>query len=272
VNASDSADLSEKSSAVRPDVPLGVTLRAQISNADETLANRFWANDDINLLLAERAALFDRVITELWLAHMPEAAREQSALYAVGGYGRAELHPGSDIDLLIVVKRRKTWASELEAFVRSLWDLGCEIGHSVRTVRECRRESALDISTATAMFERRLLTGSPNTVASLDRVMRARRLWPSAKFFAAKRDEQVERHANYDNIEYGLEPNVKTSPGGLRDQHTVLWIVRREFGTSETSKLVEQGVLPGQEDSWVREGKRFLTWVRDRRHRTRGRK
>ena len=156
--------------------------------------------------------------------------------------------------------------------MQSLWDLGCEIGHSVRTVRECRRESAADIATATAMFERRLLTGDQKIIASLDRVMAARRLWPSAQFFAAKRDEQIERHANYDNVEYGLEPNIKASPGGLRDQHTVFWIVRREYGTTETAQLREQGVLTQQEETWLIEGKRFLSWVRYGLHLIAGRK
>ena len=248
------------------------SLRERIKTADDKLAERFWADADIDELLAERAALFDGVLEELWETHLPPAAREQTALYAVGGYGRKELHPGSDIDLLIVVKRRKTWATEISAFVQSLWDLGCEIGHSVRTVRECRRESAADISTATAMFERRLLVGNQKIITSLERVMSARRLWPSAKFFAAKCEEQVERHATYDNVEYGLEPNIKTSPGGLRDQHTVFWIVRREYGTTETAKLREQGVLTEQEETWLVEGKRFLSWVRYGLHLIAGRK
>ena len=249
-----------------------VAIRQRISDADEQLAARFWANEDINLILSDRAALFDRVLAELWEQHMSPAAREQTALFAVGGYGRGELHPGSDIDLLILVKRRTNWKAELEAFVQSLWDLGCEIGHSVRTVRECRSESAADISTATAMFERRLLLGNENLVTSLDRVMKARRLWPSARFFEAKRDEQAERHATYDNIEYGLEPNIKASPGGLRDQHTVFWIVRREYGTTETEQLRNQGVLTEQEESWLLEGKRFLSWVRYGLHLIAGRK
>ena len=263
---------SADSSADSSDSKAPGAIRERIKRVDETLAVRFWANDDIDQLLAERAALFDGVLVELWHKHLPAAALEQTALYAVGGYGRAELHPGSDIDLLVVVKRRATWASELEAFVQSLWDLGCEIGHSVRTVRECRRESADDISTATAMFERRLLHGSEKIVASLERAMSARRLWPSAKFFAAKRDEQIERHANFDNVEYGLEPNIKASPGGLRDQHTVFWVVRREYGTTETAKLVEQGVLTEQEENWLLEGKRFLSWVRYGLHLIAGRK
>ncbi len=247
-------------------------MRQRISEADAKLADRFWQSAEIDVLLAERSALFDGILGELWESHLPAAAREQMALYAVGGYGRAELHPGSDIDLLILVKRRGSWTGELEAFVQRLWDLGCEIGHSVRTVRDCRRESANDITTATAMFERRLLFGDEKLTRSLDRAMAARRLWPSAKFFAAKRDEQTTRHQNFDNIEYGLEPNIKSSPGGLRDLHTVFWIVRREFGTTETSLLREQGVLTEQEEEWLLEGKRFLSWVRYGLHLIAGRK
>ncbi len=249
-----------------------IALRQRISDTDKALARRFWADEDIDRILTERAALFDDVLAELWKSQIPPAAQEQTALYAVGGYGRAELHPGSDIDLLILVKRRNLWRPELEAFVQSLWDLGCEIGHSVRTVRECRSESASDISTATAMFERRLLFGGEKITASLDRVMSARRLWPSARFFEAKRDEQSKRHATYDNIEYGLEPNIKVSPGGLRDLHTVFWIMRREYGTDETNLLRQQGVLTEQEENWLLEGKRFLSWVRYGLHLIAGRK
>lgn len=250
----------------------GITVRERISAADDKLAERFWQSEEIDVLLAERAALFDGILGELWETCLPVTAREQMALYAVGGYGRAELHPGSDIDLLILVKRRNTFTNDIERFVQSLWDLGCEIGHSVRTVRECRSESAQDIATATAMFERRLLFGDEKITKSLDRAMAARRLWPSAKFFVAKRDEQVARHQNFDNVEYGLEPNIKSSPGGLRDLHTVFWVVRREFGTVETSLLREQGVLTEQEENWLLEGKRFLSWVRYGLHLIAGRK
>ncbi|MEM7220066.1 MAG: [protein-PII] uridylyltransferase [Pseudomonadota bacterium] len=247
-------------------------LRARIQAADAELAERFWRGDLIDDLLADRAAVFDELICELWRTALPDAAREQMAIYAVGGYGRGELHPGSDIDLLVLVRRRGQYTRELETFVQSLWDLGCEIGHSVRTVRECRREANSDLTIATALYERRRLTGGDRLDAALTRTMGSSRLWPSKKFFTAKRDEQIARHLAFEDVEYGLEPNIKSSPGGLRDIHTVLWILRRHFGTAHLETLLDKGVLTQQEHDWLVEGKRFLASIRYGLHLLAGRK
>ena len=249
-----------------------MTLRERVTDADRALAERFWQNEDIDELLADRSSQFDQILCELWERELPLAARAGMALFAVGGYGRAELHPGSDIDLLILVTRRGTYQRELERFVQSLWDLGVEIGQSVRTLRECGREAKGDITIATALYERRMLTGSEALSKRLDKILSSQRLWPTSKFFAAKLAEQIERHENFENIEYGLEPNIKNSPGGLRDIHTVLWILRREFGTAQMSELLAQSVLTEQEVEWLVEGKRFLSWVRFGLHLVAGRK
>jgi len=251
---------------------VSATLRERVAQSDAALADRFWANDDIDVLLSDRSALFDELICELWNTQIPQGARSSMALFAVGGYGRAELHPGSDIDLLILITRRSSYQRELEGFVQSLWDLGVEIGQSVRTLRECGREAKADITIATALYERRLLTGPAALAAKLDKILSSQRLWPTPRFFAAKLAEQIERHENFENIEYGLEPNLKNSPGGLRDIHTVLWILRREFGTAQVSELLAQSVLTEQEIDWLVEGKRFLSWVRFGLHLIAGRK
>ena len=117
-----------------------------------------------------------------------------------------------------------------------------------------------------------MLTGSEALSKRLDKILSSQRLWPTSKFFAAKLAEQIERHENFENIEYGLEPNIKNSPGGLRDIHTVLWILRREFGTAQMSELLAQSVLTEQEVEWLVEGKRFLSWVRFGLHLVAGRK
>ena len=131
---------------------MSMTLRERVTDADRALAERFWQNEDIDELLADRSSQFDQILCELWERELPLAARAGMALFAVGGYGRAELHPGSDIDLLILVTRRGTYQRELERFVQSLWDLGVEIGQSVRTLRECGREAKGDITIATALY------------------------------------------------------------------------------------------------------------------------
>ena len=193
-------------------------------------------------------------------------------MYAVGGYGRSELHPGSDIDLLLVVDKPKKHQRAIEIFLQSVFDLNLEVGHAVRDLKACRAESKNDITVMTAMLERRLLCGDTAVVAPLDKTMQGRRLWPTARFFHAKRQEQLDRHRHYDNIEYNLEPNVKTSPGGLRDIHTTLWVCSRHFGTTEPLKLVELGVLTELEAKWLIEGRRFIWWVRFGLHLLAGRK
>jgi len=192
-------------------------LRTRLEQERSELADRYWADEPIETLISALTQSTDDILIELFAqAFEPDM---QIALFAVGGYGRGELHPGSDIDLLIVAARPQRDASAIERFVHSLFDLGLEIGHSVRDVKSCRREAKGDITVATAIFERRLLCGDQDLAQRVDKILSGPRLWPAARFFRAKRDEQVQRHKDYDNIEYNLEPNVKTSPGGLRDIH-----------------------------------------------------
>ncbi|MYE11995.1 MAG: [protein-PII] uridylyltransferase [Gammaproteobacteria bacterium] len=244
-------------------------LRRRIDLADRRLFDRFWNGEDAELLVAERARFFDAFLVEIW-QHAFQY-RDDLALLAVGGYGRGELHPRSDIDLLILVRNSQRSAEDIAAFVRLLWDLKLDIGHSVRTVRECRREAAGDITVATALIERRRLSGSDILCARLDRALDSARpwwspmsggVWPSRRFFEAKRAEQADRHAQFDDVEYDLEPNIKGSPGGLRDIQTVGWITRRHLGTSDLSELTRQGYLTPQERGWLIEGRKFLCRVR----------
>jgi [protein-PII] uridylyltransferase len=244
--------------------------REQITRLHEDLAQRFWANEAIDVLIHDLAAGVDRTIRALFDAQFPTSVGV--ALYAVGGYGRSELHPGSDIDLLMVVDKPKKHQRAIELFLQSVFDLNLEVGHAVRDLKACRQESKNDITVMTAMLERRLLCGDSAMVARLDKKMQNKRLWPTARFFHAKREEQLDRHRHYDNIEYNLEPNVKTSPGGLRDIHTTLWVCNRHFGTTDPLKLVELGVLTELEAKWLIEGRRFIWWVRFGLHLLAGRK
>ena len=229
-------------------------------DARAAIAARFWADEPIETLIADLSASIDDVVCQLYQETLSQA--DGVALYAVGGYGRGELHPGSDIDLLIVAASPKKHQQEIERFLQLVFDLNLEVGHAVRDIKACKAEAKTDITVATAMFERRLLMGDPKINTKLDKVMANRRIWPVAKFFRAKYDEQIARHAHYDNVEYNLEPNVKTSPGGLRDIHTTLWICQRQFGTTDPDELVELGVITTQEKNWLVEGRRFIWWVR----------
>ena len=234
--------------------------RNKLMEARAAIAERFWADEPIETLIADLSKSIDGVVCDLFNETL--SAAEGIALYAVGGYGRGELHPGSDIDLLIVAASPKKYQAEIERFLQLVFDLNLEVGHAVRDVKACKAEAKADITVATAMFERRFLIGDKKLDAKLDKTMASRRIWPVAKFFRAKYDEQIARHAHYDNVEYNLEPNVKTSPGGLRDIHTTLWICKRQFGTTDPDELVELAVITAQERDWLVEGRRFIWWVR----------
>lgn len=251
--------------------------RARIAEQEAGLAERYWAREAIEAIIADRVAFFDTLIREVWNGHCNTAARGDLLLFALGGYARRELHPGSDIDLLILGRDPRRYRGEIEAFVRNLYDLNLDIGHSVRTVKDCINESANDITVATAMFERRLLT-EPATdrargmVDKLDRAMNRPRLWPADAFFRAKREEQERRHRRFNNIEYDLEPDVKASPGGLRDLQTALWVCARKFGSNNLGELERLGIVTAKESAWLANGRRYLWWVRYGLHLVAGRK
>ena len=235
-------------------------LRRRIAQADRALAQEFWSGADIDQLVAERARFIDAFLAEIWQHWFDR--NDNLALLAVGGYGRGELHPHSDIDLLILAKRPAAVADDIAAFVRLLWDLKLDIGHSVRTLADCKREAARDVVVYTTMMERRRLAGSHLLTAKLDKVLARKSMWPRKRFFRAKQDEQAERHRQYDNVDYGLEPNLKGSPGGLRDIQTILWITQHDHHSQDLGELVETGFLNDLEAGWLTEGRRFLWRVR----------
>lgn len=214
--------------------------------------------------------MMDGFLTELFALWFD--TKDSIALFAVGGYGRGELHPRSDVDLLILVSKRDKLRPKIESFVRFLWDLNLDIGHSVRDLADCKRAAMDDLSVMTALLERRLLAGSNDLAQKLDRTLSTRNVWPSKRFFAAKQLEQYNRHEQFGDVEYGLEPDVKSTPGGLRDLQTIGWITRKHFGTDATEELDKMGVLTEQEQSVYLGGRSFLWRVRFALHLIAGRK
>ena len=246
--------------------------RERIRETDSLLAQRFWAGEDVDALVRARAAFFDDLLTGLWRAAPWGEAPPRCALFAVGGYGRGELHPYSDIDVLILVEGDATpLGPAIEAFLQGLWDLKLHIGHSVRTIDECRAAAASDITIATALLERRLLAGPLALDRRIGELYATDEIWPSAKFFRAKRAEQQKRHEHFEDLEYNLEPNIKGSPGGLRDIQTVGWIIKRHFGNADLTDLSGRGFLTADEATTLYEGRRFLWKVRFGLHLTAGR-
>jgi [protein-PII] uridylyltransferase len=221
------------------------------------------ADEAIEDLVRDRARLVDIALRAAWVRHAGRFAQDL-ALVAVGGYGRGELHPSSDIDVMVLLPKSDSadWQPDIEAFLTFLWDIGLEVGHSVRSIDDCQRESLADISVATTLFEARLLSGPEPLFAGMRRALAPDRLWSSQDFFEAKVKEQTERHHRYFDTAYNLEPNVKSSPGGLRDIQTIGWVAKRHFGTDTLDELVAHGFLTRDELRKLKMGQSFLWKVR----------
>ena len=186
------------------------------------------------------------------------------ALVAVGGYGRGELHPYSDVDFLVLVPAPLADAerASVEQLVSFLWDIGLEVGHSVRTVAECAEESAADVGVMTTLMESRRLAGSVELVNAMRSALAPDRVWPVREFFEAKVREQQERRLKANDTAYNLEPNVKTGPGGLRDIQTIAWVAKRQFGAESLDELVTHGFLTPSELRRLTAAQAFLWKVR----------
>ncbi len=237
--------------------------RQVLDHGGELLRERFQADDAIEDLVRDRARLVDIALRTAWVRHAGKFA-EDLALVAVGGYGRGELHPSSDIDIMVLLPKSDSadWQPDIEKFLTFLWDIGLEVGHSVRSIDDCQRESLADISVATTLFEARLLAGPEALFAGMRRALAPDRLWSSQDFFEAKVKEQTERHHRYFDTAYNLEPNVKSSPGGLRDIQTIGWVAKRHFGTDTLDELVAHGFLTRDELRNLKAGQSFLWKVR----------
>lgn len=246
-------------------------LSTALKDADAMLIEQFQAGAPVADLVRLRASVVDTLLLHLW----PDTAAfgDEIALIAVGGYGRGELHPCSDVDFMLLTGRELSDAAEhaVSEFLTQLWDIGLDIGHSVRTVADCRRESEKDLTVATTLMESRLLAGPEDLYAAMNEAVSPEQIWPSHKFFAAKRDEQIQRHHRYDDTAYKLEPNVKRSPGGLRDIQLIGWVAKRHFGVKTLDELVEhQFLTPGQLRR-LNDGQDFLWRVRFGLHALTGR-
>ncbi len=240
-----------------------LVFRQVLDRGTELLKDRFVADEAIEDLVRDRAKLVDVALRAAWVRHVGKFA-DDLALVAVGGYGRGELHPSSDIDIMVLLPKSDSadWQPDIERFLTFLWDIGLEVGHSVRSIDDCQRESLADISVATTLFEARLLAGPESLFAGMRRALAPDRLWSSQDFFEAKVREQTERHHRYFDTAYNLEPNVKSSPGGLRDVQTIGWVAKRHFGTDTLDELVAHGFLTGAELRKLKAGQSFLWKVR----------
>jgi len=254
----------EDLSAALADSPSPVVpVRALLKRAQGAMTEAFQAGADVRQLVADRAHLMDRILDTLWrrwsFSESPEIT-----LIAVGGYGRGELHPHSDIDLLILAENgvREEWQEGLSEFITLLWDLKLDIGHSVRSLEDCVASAREDVTILTNLLEARTISGNPELLATLSRRVYSDEVSTDVAYFAAKREEQQRRHRKYGDTEYNLEPNLKGSPGALRDIQTIIWITRRHFGLSSAADLVRFSILSDEEFNMLRQGETFLWQLR----------
>ena len=247
-------------------------LRGAIAQADKILDNRYLQNQPITDIVRGRAWVVDEVLRLAWCQQEWPDAKDIS-LVAVGGYGRGELLPHSDIDLLILTRRdrNRKYKDVIGRFLTLCWDIGLEIGQSVRSVKQCKQEAIKDITVVTALMESRTLIGPEALHEEMLVAIGNKRVWPTKKFVRAKLEEQAERHRKYHDIDHALEPNIKTSPGGLRDIQTIAWVARRHFGASSFQDLVALGFLKPAEEAMINKGQQFLWKLRYGLHYLEGR-
>jgi len=254
------------------EVPTPAACRALLKEATRALHNQFSVKQGIRPLLSRRAEFMDQLLCRIW-HHIHWPAPRSITLVAVGGYGRRELHPHSDIDLLILLRRNdhERYRKCIEQFVAFLWDLKITVGHSVRSLEECVVHASEDVKIATNLMESRHLAGSRQLHRDMMASTSPGRIWPSTEFCQAKLQEQLERRQRYADTEYSLEPDLKNSPGGLRDIQTFRWIARRHFGAPHMTELVNSGLLSRAELRLLQGGKDFLWRVRYGMHMLSGR-
>ncbi|MBT9492991.1 MAG: bifunctional uridylyltransferase/uridylyl-removing protein, partial [Paucibacter sp.] len=261
----------------QPQPPNLAELRQQFKTGKQALIDRFRSGRPTAAaaagLLRDLAKHVDLSLQTLWeRGYMPAGA----SLLAVGGYGRAELFPYSDIDVLLLlpdgveIHQNGAVKRSIESFITACWDIGLEIGSSVRTLDECRQEAAGDVTIQTALLEARWLDGDKGLVTQLEQLLAAD--MDASAFLRAKTLEMNQRHTKYDDTPYSLEPNCKESPGGLRDLQVLIWIARAA-GLGQTWKgLAERGLITAFESRQLQHNEGLLKLIRARLHCVAGRR
>jgi len=254
------AELDAASKTTENPLPL---FRDCLRQGNATLIEHFEDGVNADILISARSWLVDQVLMRAW-NRFTGKAYNTLALVAVGGYGRGELMPGSDVDLLLLLPDADNgqYNQVIEELLTFLWDIGLEVGHSVRTIKDCVEQSLADITVVTNLMEARLLAGSAELFRRMQESTNPSRVWNSRDFFEVKREEQHTRHRKYHDTASRLEPNIKGGPGGLRDIQMIAWVANRHFGTDSLDELVERGFLTQEEYQTLVEGRNHLWHIR----------
>ncbi|WP_435574628.1 [protein-PII] uridylyltransferase [Alterluteimonas muca] len=237
--------------------------RAALADHDAQLAARFDDGEDVDRLLAARATAVDGWVRQAWARCVPADA--PLALFAVGGYGRGELFPHSDIDVLALAGEGAgaPHADALGRLFALLWDAGLKVGHAVRTAGECTCEADADLTVQTNLQDARPLLASQQDVRTLAQAIAPERTgWTAQRYFDGKREEQARRHARFGDTADNLEPNLKDGPGGLRDIQTLRWMARAVFGVHGFEQLIALGQLGVDELATLERERQALSRLR----------
>ncbi|MGE3928461.1 MAG: [protein-PII] uridylyltransferase [Lautropia sp.] len=234
-------------------------LKERLRALRRACTERFEHDQQVDRLLRSLARATDTVLQQLWAT---SAMPADWTLFAVGGYGRAELQPHSDVDLLLLTPQApdEVRIERIQAFIGACWDIGLEIGHSVRTPAQCVDEARADVTVMTALLERRVLAGSRKSARELAAALDG--LLDPVAFLRDKLLEMRQRHQKYEDTPYSLEPNCKESPGALRDLQVIAWVSRGAGLGLGWSALVRAGVIEPLEANQLQRHERLLKRIR----------
>ncbi|MDO6710077.1 [protein-PII] uridylyltransferase [Aliiglaciecola sp. 2_MG-2023] len=226
----------------------------------------------VDQLVHERAVFIDALLLRAWnLVGLND--QKGLALVAVGGYGRGQLQPHSDVDLLILSDKtiNAKLQEKVSIFITFLWDIKLDVGQSVRTIKETFNLAKADTTIATNLVESRLLVGSESSFETLQKKIKGKGYWSSKDFFTAKYEEQIERHRKFNDTSYNLEPNVKENPGCLRDIQSIGWVAKQHFNVWNGHELVDHGYFTEGEWAELIESRSHLWQIRFALHLISGR-
>jgi [protein-PII] uridylyltransferase len=261
--------------ALEPDSPILDFL--QINNASQLeiekfknfrpevlklLQQKFDAEQNIYEHISLYTGIMDALLKNIWNAF--DIENDTASLIAIGGYGRRELFPESDIDIMIVLNEENDGnvKAKIESFLTFLWDINLHIAQSVRTINDCIEESKKDITVLTSLMEHHYLAGNKVLHTKVASIVNNSKIWPSKKYFKEKRQELDDRHKKFGDTGNHLEPNVKENPGGLRDIHTLRWLTNRHFKTESFEQLAKIEFLSNSELSLLQEAYIVLAKIR----------